>query len=102
MTWDTVIGNGNIGSTVDYFTVVVQEIGHALGLGHTNMIAGPDMMDGIYGGEQTVLSVADISHIQSIYGVGAATLPEPNSMVLFAIGAACLIRLGWSKRSRSK
>ena len=100
VTWDTVIGNGDPTGTFDYFTVVVQEIGHALGLGHTNLISGPDMMDGLYGGEQTVLSANDIAHIRSIYGVGSAAAPEPSSMALFALGIACLVRSRWRKDVR--
>lgn len=68
-TWDTAIGNGNPPGTFDYFTTAAQEVGHALGLGHTDDLAGPDLMDGVTNfGEQTVVSANDIAHIQSIYG----------------------------------
>ncbi len=83
-TWDTVIGNGDPTGTFDYFTVVTQEIGHALGLGHTDNVAGADIMDGSYGWEQTVLSAVDVSHITSVYG--AAVVPEPSSFLLVALG----------------
>jgi hypothetical protein len=66
--WDDIIGNDDPDGGFDYFTVAAQEIGHALGLGHTNDLAGPDLMDGIYVGEQTAASANDVEHIQSVYG----------------------------------
>ena len=66
--WDATFGNGNPSGTFDYFTVVAQEIGHAMGLGHTNNVAGPDLMDGFYGGEITSASTSDIHHVRSVYG----------------------------------
>jgi len=70
--WDDQFNNGNPTGTIDYFTVVAQEIGHGIGLGHTSDIAGPDLMDGIYSGEQTTASVNDIEHILVLYGAGPA------------------------------
>ena len=83
-TWDEVLGNGNPGGTFDYFTVVAQEIGHALGLGHTDNVGGTNLMNGFYSVEQTALSGVDIDHIQSVYG--AAAVPEPATVVLLGTG----------------
>lgn len=85
-TWDETIGNGNPAGTFDYFTVTVQEIGHALGLGHVDDLLGPDMMDGFYGGEQVTLSINDISHITSVYGAASQPIPEPATIALLGIG----------------
>ena len=68
-TWDEAIGNGNPFGTFDYYTVVAQEIGHALGLGHTGDLAGPDIMDGTYTAEfgPAPFSANDVAHISSVY-----------------------------------
>ena len=68
-TWDTTIGNGNVPGTFDYFTVLAQEIGHALGLGHTDNVPGDDMMDGNYDGEVAAYSLNDVAHVRSLYNV---------------------------------
>lgn len=66
-TWDETIGNGNPTGTFDYFTVAAQEIGHALGLGHTDDITTTDIMDGNYTAERTAASVHDKAHIRVAY-----------------------------------
>ena len=92
-TWDTTIANGNPAGTFDYFTVVTQEIGHALGLGHTDNSPGLDIMDGFYSVEQTGLSAIDVAHIQSVYG----RVPEPATLAVFGMGLA---GLGFMRRRR--
>ena len=84
--WDTDIGNGNPSGTVDYFTVVAQEIGHALGLGH---ITSSGIMNGSYSGEMTALSAIDIEHITSVYGLTA--VPLPAGVWLLGSGLAWLL-----------
>lgn len=92
--WDTTIGNGNPSGTFDYFTVVAQEIGHALGLGHTDNTGTTNIMNGSYSVEQTGLSQNDIRHMQSIYGFNAAAgpaVPEPATWAIFGIGCGVLV-----------
>ena len=98
-TWDEIIGNGNPAGTFDYFTVVAQEVGHALGLGHTNDVPDPQIMDGTYIAEQTAFSTVDIDHIQSVYGL--LLVPEPNTLIL--VGSGLLVLEAWRagrKRTR--
>ena len=66
-TWDVTYANGNITSTYDCFTVVAHEIGHAVGLGHTDSLSGPDIMDGTYAGEKTTFSANDQYLIRMLY-----------------------------------
>ncbi len=67
-TWDTTLGNGNLPGTYDFFTVVAQEIGHGLGLGHSDDIPTTDIMDGIYSGELTEFSLTDRIVTRNLYG----------------------------------
>lgn len=78
-TWDTTINNGNPAGTFDYYTVVAQEIGHAIGLGHTQNTGQQNMMNGIYTGEQFIMTTIDKFHIRTIYGVGPGGFQPPFS-----------------------
>lgn len=95
--WDTIIGNGNPPGTVDYFTVVGQEIGHAMGLGHTT--GSFDMMFGAYNFEKTGINAVDVGHITSQYGAAAA-IPEPGTLTLISLGLG-MAGIGFLRRRRN-
>jgi len=95
--WDNTF-NGSDDGTFDWFTVAMQEIGHALGLDHTDDIFGTDMMDGSYSGEQTILSASDIEHITSLYGT-AVVVPIPPAVWLFGSGLLGLVGIARRKQS---
>jgi len=88
-----VTGNG----VFDLFTVMLHELGHALGLGHTNV--ANSVMNPFYAGANRTLGADDIAGIQALYGAPEVTgVPEPATLWLFGMG---LIALGWSRRLRS-
>ena len=81
-------------STIDIFQVAAHEIGHALGLGHTNVPGS--LMNPIYSEAFTGLQADDIAGIIDIFN-GAGMLedsssPEPVTAALALIGATALIR----------
>lgn len=98
--WDPIIGNGNPSGTIDFFTVTVHEVGHALGLDHSGN--GIDLMYPYYTGEKVWASAADVANIQSLYGAGSSNggtgkfasleaVPEPSTLVLVGIGLFLLV-----------
>jgi hypothetical protein len=58
--------NWQINSTYDIETVAIHEIGHALGMGHSQIATA--CMYAYYSGQKQALSSDDIAGIQSIYG----------------------------------
>ncbi|MCO5297800.1 MAG: matrixin family metalloprotease [Fimbriimonadaceae bacterium] len=71
-------GDGS-GGTIDFYTVALHEIGHALGLGHSSVTGS--IMEPVYAGPRHTLHADDIAGIQAIYGA-RAPVPEPATMVL--------------------
>ena len=68
----------------DFFTVALHELGHSLGLGHSEVVGS--VMEPIYAGARRTLHPDDIAGIQAIYGV-----PEPTSIVLVLLGSLGLL-----------
>jgi len=60
----------NINTTYDLFTVAAHEIGHAIGLGHSNLSNAE--MFATYNGTKPALTADDISSVQGVYD-GART-----------------------------
>ncbi|HRI44051.1 MAG TPA: matrixin family metalloprotease [Fimbriimonadaceae bacterium] len=69
----------------DLHTVLLHEVGHALGLGHSDVEGS--VMYPTYGGGNRTLSADDIEGIQFIYGV-----PEPTTMAAFGLGVLWIAR----------
>jgi len=84
--------DGTIGGGFDIFTVMLHELGHSLGLGHTNVVGS--IMEPIYAGTRRTLGADDIAGIQALYGAAAA-VPAPGTLWLLGMG---LLALGWSRR----
>jgi hypothetical protein len=77
--------DGGGAGTIDFYTVALHEFGHALGLGHSNVVGS--VMEAFYGGQRRNLSADDIAGIQAIYGMAAVPVPEPGTHVLMVLGA---------------
>ncbi len=79
------VSEGGVG--YDFLTVATHEIGHALGLGHSEVEGALMYTD--YQGINT-LQEDDIAGIQFLYGAVSA-VPEPSSYALFLLGLFILL-----------
>ncbi len=82
--------NAGIGQ-VDLETVMLHEIGHALGLGHNNLDVN-SVMQPVYGGVRRTLSADDTTNIIELYSPPAAPVPEPASFAALGLGLAAVLR----------
>lgn len=97
-TENTWLDNPNAtGSQLDLFTVVLHELGHSLGLGHSADTTS--VMFATYQGGRRNLSADDIAGIRAIYGP-PEVVPEPGTFVLmFSAGGIISV---WGLRRRSR
>ena len=79
--WTWQDGPGTVSSGIDLQGVACHEIGHSLGLDHTN-VSGSTMLPSISGtgtGQRSIES-DDIAGVQSIYGVKSGSKPKITSL----------------------
>jgi matrix metalloproteinase-14 (membrane-inserted)/matrix metalloproteinase-15 (membrane-inserted) len=67
--------NWHSGSNVDIYTVALHEVGHALGLGHTD---DPKTLMYPYYRFGATISAGDIAGVQALYGTGSSTAAPKN------------------------
>lgn len=71
----------------DIYTIVLHEMGHALGLGHSTVRGS--VMENAYRGAKRELTPDDVAGIQSLYGV-----PEPGTAVLVVVAVVVFAMRG--------
>lgn len=77
-TWTTAIRPFGT-QPIDLETVALHEIGHSLGLNHTNVTGA--VMEAFYNGSHRNLEPDDIAGIQSIYGTNIDFINGPNNFI---------------------
>jgi hypothetical protein len=91
------VDDPNATTGIDLFTVALHEFGHALGLGHSDVVGS--VMEATYTGARRALHVDDIFGIQAVYGASISppppSVPIPAAVWLFG---TALGLLGWMRR----
>ena len=82
-TWLNTLDDVGANGDYDFHSIVLHEIGHALGLGHSS--DSNSVMASAYQGSRRTLQGDDIAGIQALYGV-----PEPSGALLGFVGLTLL------------
>ncbi|MGD9857021.1 MAG: matrixin family metalloprotease [Planctomycetaceae bacterium] len=81
----------NSDADYDLFTVLLHELGHALGLGHSGVSGS--VMESTYAGARRTLHADDIAGIQAIYGAPLVSSPEPSGFLLMSAAGLGFVTL---------
>lgn len=81
----------------DIYTVMLHEIGHALGVGHSAVVGS--VMEPVYAGSRRTLHADDIAAIQAIYGPNTSGVPEAGSTMIL-MGLALSVMVVWTRKRR--
>ena len=88
--------DGGSAGTIDFYSVALHELGHAIGLGHSTVVGS--VMEAVYGGARRTLTADDIAGVQAIYG----PIPEPTTSLLMLFGALAVVGVVRQRASRQR
>ncbi len=77
---------------INLFSIAMHEIGHSLGLGHTNV--PNSVMNAVHNEFLNAPQFDDVAGMQYLYGAPITPIPLPSALLLFLFGIASITWIG--------